>query len=403
MQFLREFALFRHLFLLFSLTALLWSHPVEEKIWPVNLTFFDYLVKNNIPTVLLTELGEEESGAVRTIFAHTAYFEQRDEESGRLIQSLIPISEEIQISLYEKTAGQYAVELVPIRYQSVAETLTFTIENSLLIDLQKMTGNSRVATELSSIFDDRIDFRRDFRKGDQVSVIYERKIRLGKTWGTVNVKSAFVETNKKRHYAFYREEDEGYYDEKGRPLAGMFLKYPLDFRRISSGYQPSGRSHPVLGYVRPHLGTDFVAPVGTPVKSVADGVVRFRGCQNGCDKGYGRLVVVQHKNGWETRYAHLKSFARIGQGSKVKQGQVVGYLGGSGLVTGPHLHFEVRKAGRTTNPLALKSVKQQGLKGKELDTFVAYAQRLRTDLDYVADSAQPGVTRLAALELPSGN
>lgn len=393
----------RHLLALLSVFALVWANPVEEKIWPVNQTFFDYLVKNQIPTTLLAELGDEEKGAVRTIFARTAYHEHRDEESGKLLQALIPISEELQISLCE-AGGKYTVALIPVRYQTVAETLTLTIENGVVVDLQKQTGNSRVATELSSIFDDRIDFRRDIRKGDQLSVIYERKVRLGKTWGTVNVKSAFVETNKKRNYAFYREEDEGYYDEKGRAMAGMFLKYPLDFRRISSGYQPSGRAHPVLGYVRPHLGTDFVAPVGTPIRSVADGVVRFRGCQNGCHTGYGRLVVIEHKNGWETRYAHLNGFARnVGQGTRVKQGQVVGYLGGSGLVSGPHLHFEVRKAGRTTNPLALKSIKQDGLKGKELETFIAHASRWRINLDYVADTAQPGVTRLAALELPSGN
>ena len=393
----------RHLVIFFVALFVAFAHPVEEKLWPQNQTFFDYLIKNDIPTTLLLDLEDEEAGAVKTIFAHTAYYEQRHEESGKLIQALIPIGEDIQISLHEQD-GAYYVALMPIRYNVVAETLTFNIDTSLQVDLQKLTGNSRVANELASIFDARIDFRRDIRKGDQVSVIYERKVRMGRTWGTVNIKSAFVETNKDRKYAFYRQEDEGYYDEKGHALAGMFLKYPLSaFRRISSGYQPSGRRHPVLGYVRPHLGTDFVAPVGTPVRSVADGVVRFRGCQNGCDKGYGRLVVIQHKNGWETRYAHLRGFARIGQGSRVKQGQVVGYLGGSGLVTGPHLHFEVRKAGRTTNPLALKSVKQKGLQGEELQTFIAQAAEWRTDLDYVALTAQPGVTRLAALVLPSSN
>ena len=386
----------------FLMVFSLFAHESQESLWPNNQTFFDYLQKHNISFGLYYELDDEKKSAVRTIFADTPFHELFHEESGELLQALIPISDDVQISLMRVEEG-FEVTLEPIRYVVIEESLTFMIENSLLIDLQRLTGNSRVASELTSIYDDRIDFRRDFRKGDQVSVIYERKVRNGKTWGSVHVKGAFIETNKRRHYAFFRDVDQGYYDDRGKALAGMFLKYPLSFSRISSHYRPSGRHHPVLGYTRPHLGTDFVAPVGTPIRSVADGVVRFRGCQTSCDKGYGRLVIIQHRNGWETRYAHLNSFARnVRQGTRVKQGQVIGTLGASGLVTGPHLHFEVRRAGRPTNPLGIRSVKQDGLSGDELSEFTVIAGRLRADLDYVAAMAQPGVTRLASLSpLPS--
>jgi murein DD-endopeptidase MepM/ murein hydrolase activator NlpD len=380
----------------------LWAHSLSEQSWPANQTFFDYLEKHDIPFGLYYDLDDELKSAVRTIFADTPFHELRHEESGELLQALIPINEDVQISLMQ-VDGTYEVSLEPIRYQVVEESLTFAIEVSLLVDLQRLTGNSKIASELTAIYDDRIDFRRDFRKGDRVSVIYERKVRSGQTWGSVHVKGAFVEAGRNRHYAFFREHDQGYYDNQGKALAGMFLKYPLGFTRISSHYRPSGRHHPVLGYTRPHLGTDFAAPSGTPIRSVADGVIRFRGCQSSCERGYGRLVIVQHRNGWETRYAHLKSFNRYARhGSRVKQGQVIGYVGSSGLSTGPHLHFEVRRAGRPTNPLGIRSVKQDGLSGEELTEFTLIAGRLRADLDYVAAMAEPGVVmRLASLEPPS--
>ncbi len=378
----------------------LWGHQVQESVWPANQTFFDYLEKHEIAFSLYYGLNDELKSSVRTIFADTPFHELYHEESGELLQALIPISEDVQISLMRVEEG-FEVSLEPIRYQVVEESLTFEIERSLLVDLQRLTGNSRVATELTTIYDDRIDFRRDFRQGDQVSVIYERKVRNGKTWGGVHIKGAFIETNKRRHYAFFRDLDQGYYDEEGKALAGMFIKYPLRFNRISSHFRPSGRTHPVYGYRRPHLGTDFAAPTGTPVRSTADGVVRFRGCQTSCDRGYGRLVIIEHRNGWETRYAHLSRYANIRQGSRVRQGQVIGYVGTSGVSTGPHLHYEVRRAGRPINPLSVRSVREDGLSGEELQEFTVIAGRIRADLDYVAATAQPGVVRLAGLELPS--
>lgn len=387
------------LFLIFAfLATALFSHTVEEKIWPLNQSFFDYLRKNNIPTTLLLELDEETLGSLKTIFAYTAYEEQRGEEN-ELLHAVIPIGEHALISLF-KADENYKVEIVPARYEEVTETLTVRIKSSLQQDIASITGNNKLSNELASIFNDKVDFRRDIRKDDALSVIYVRKVRMGKTWGSVHVKSAFLETNKRRHYAFFREEDESYYNEKGKALAGMFLKYPMTFKRISSGYQPMGRNHPVLGYVRPHLGTDFAASVGTPVKAVADGVVRFRGCQNSCASGYGKLVIIEHRNGYETRYAHLNSFAKtLRQGGTVKQGQVIAFSGETGIATGPHLHFELRKNGRTTNPLSIKSVSKDGLKGAELELFKLAAISSQRELDYIADAAKEGVVRLASLQI----
>ncbi|MDR0665519.1 MAG: peptidoglycan DD-metalloendopeptidase family protein [Helicobacteraceae bacterium] len=375
------------------------SNQVTEKTWATNLAFYDYLAANNIDSSLLADLDDETFGALKTILAETPYYEHRDEESDRLLHALIPIGDERQISLYYDKAA-YRVEIIPVRYYYVTETLNAELKNSLRYDLAQITGNGKLASELVSIFEAKIDFNRDLFKNDRVGAVYDRKIRLGRTWSAIIVKSAFIETRKKRHYAIYRSEDESYYDETGKTLANLFLKYPTQFRKITSEYLPNGRVHPLLGVIRPHLGVDFAAPKGTPVVSVADGVVRFRGCQKECDSGYGRLVIIEHKNGWESRYAHLNDFANsLTPGARVKQGQTIGFVGQSGTATGSHLHFEARKGGQTTNPLALRNVRQNGLEGKELEKFLAEAKELLVRLDYLADVAESGVTRITSARL----
>ncbi|MDY6844584.1 MAG: M23 family metallopeptidase, partial [Thermodesulfobacteriota bacterium] len=142
----------------------------------------------------------------------------------------------------------------------------------------------------------------------------------------------------------------GYYSPEGKSMKSAFLKSPLRFTRISSRYSLS-RRHPILGGLHPHLGIDYAAKTGTPVWSVADGVVQFVGWKG----GYGRQVVIKHKGGYKTYYAHFSRFARgIRKGVRVKQKQIVGYVGATGLATGPHLDFRVSKNGTFMNPLSVK-------------------------------------------------
>jgi murein DD-endopeptidase MepM/ murein hydrolase activator NlpD len=379
-------------------SSALFANLVSTQDWPVNRSFYDYLILNKIDPILISELDEDSYVAVRTILSGTTFYEHREEKTDRLLHALIPISEEQQISLYCNKDG-YRLEIVPVRYAIVRETLATRIQSSLQADLIGITGNSRLAHEITAIFDDRVDFRRDVQKNDPIGAIYLRKVRLGKTWGSVTVESAFIETNGKRRYAFYYPEDEGYYDEKGNALAGLFLKYPLKFIKITSEYQPAGRQHPIYGQLRPHLGVDFGASAGTPIYTVAEGVVRFAGCQRTCAEGYGKQVVIEHKNGWQSRYAHLQSFAsKITQGARVSQGQTIGYVGKTGVTTGYHLHFEMRRNGQTTNPLAIKNVRQDGLKGKDLSNFLALVEKRRGDLDYYADTAKTGVNRISLID-----
>lgn len=199
-----------------------------------------------------------------------------------------------------------------------------------------------------------IDFRRDLRSGDTYRVLYRRKFRPGNAGSSeVHVLAAEFVNRGRKHTAVYFEGADGeghYYDARGRSVSRSFLRYPLEFRRISSRFSKS-RMHPVLKVRRPHLGVDFAARTGTPVRSVGDGRVTHSGWKG----GYGRMVEVTHGTAMKTRYAHLRRYGPgIRRGVSVKKGQTIGYVGCSGLCTGPHLHFEMWQNDRYIDPLRAK-------------------------------------------------
>lgn len=190
------------------------------------------------------------------------------------------------------------------------------------------------------------------RNGDTFKVVVEELYRDNefKRYGNI-IAAEFV--NNGRIYRAYRFEHNGktgYYDDEGNALKRAFLKAPLSFRRISSGFS-KGRFHPVLKRYRPHHGIDYAAPAGTPVSAVGDGTVAFSGYKG----DYGKLVMIRHPNGYKTYYGHLSRIGKgISPGVKVGQGEVIGYVGSTGLATGPHLHYEMRVNGAPFNPLRLK-------------------------------------------------
>lgn len=370
--------------------SLLGSEVVQET-WQKNQTFLGFLEEHHIPASLYYGLNEDDQTLVASIYQDTEYHLLTD-DNGSLRQALIPIGEDLQISLNREEAG-YKVEILPVEYTEQEETVTFALEHSLMYDLKKITGNSKLAMEVMSIFNDRVDFRTDFRKGDRICVIFNRKVRLGKTWGAPDVVAAFVETRGRKNYAFYNDDDQSYYDEKAKPLQGMFLRHPLNYSRISSRFTYK-RWHPILKKYRPHYGVDYVAPYGSKIWTVADGRVAYVGKKG----GYGKIVIVQHKNGYRSEYAHLKGFPRgIRKGRYVKQGQTVGYLGNTGLSTGPHLHFGLWKSRSPVNPSKIKGIKKEGLQGEARKSFMARADQYVTDLAYMAETATGKVVRVADL------
>jgi len=202
----------------------------------------------------------------------------------------------------------------------------------------------KIADKMAETFSTSLDFREDLRRGDTFSVIYTVNYRNGEPVSTGELLAAeFVNAGKVHRAVLYRDPagHESYYTPEGESLKKGFLRSPLEFSRVTSNFS-SSRMHPVLGYARAHTGVDFGAPTGTRVKATGDATVEFAGRKG----GYGNLVILRHQNGYETYYGHLSAFAPgIRPGRAVSQGDVIAYVGATGIATGPHLHYEVRIAG----------------------------------------------------------
>lgn len=231
-----------------------------------------------------------------------------------------------------------------------------------------------LALSLVRVLGHQIDFQRDIQPGDRFMILFERlRDNDGDLLGHGRVLQAELVLSGQR-LAFWRHEMRDgtteWFDASGRSLRRSFLRTPLDGARVSSGFGP--RSHPVLGFTRMHAGTDFAAPAGTPIFAAADGTVQSARTEG----GYGRMVRLRHAGGVETRYAHMSSFARgIAPGRRVRQGDVIGRVGSTGLSTGPHLHYEVAMGGKAVNP-ATQTTRSVQLAGRELSSFLAARRTL---------------------------
>lgn len=235
----------------------------------------------------------------------------------------------------------------------VIDTASGVINSSLWNALVDNGDDPNLANELSEIYAWTIDFF-GIQKGDSYKVVYERRLVDGENIGIGRVLAANMNHHGKDIHAFYfvQNEQGDYYDDEANSLRRAFLKAPLKFKRISSGFTHS-RMHPILKIRRPHLGVDYAAERGTPVVSIGDGVVVFAKWDNG---GGGRAVKIKHNGTYTTLYMHLSKYgAGIKGGARVKQGQIVGYVGSSGLATGPHLDFRVYRNGQATDPTKLES------------------------------------------------
>jgi murein DD-endopeptidase MepM/ murein hydrolase activator NlpD len=206
----------------------------------------------------------------------------------------------------------------------------------------------RLVMDMAGIFEWDIDFIQDVRDGDQFSVIYEELWRDGVKLRDGDVVAAeFINQGKTYRAARFRDSDGrvDYFTPEGRSLRKAFIRAPLNFTRISSNFNPN-RRHPLLNTIRAHQGVDYAAPTGTPVRAAGTGKVSFRGVQG----GYGNVLILQHGGNVTTLYGHLSRFANARVGARVQQGEIIGYVGMTGLATGPHLHYEYRVNGVHRNP-----------------------------------------------------
>jgi murein DD-endopeptidase MepM/ murein hydrolase activator NlpD len=213
------------------------------------------------------------------------------------------------------------------------------------------------------------------RKGDHVAIKYTQRIRMGQYYGTPTIHAALVEVKNKQTYIFKNEIDGIYYDQNGRNLTSFFMKTPVNYTRISDRFTYK-RWHPVLKRYRAHLGVDYAAPTGRPIVAAASGKVIFRGVKG----GYGKTVEIRHEGNYKSLYAHMSRYSKVRSGQWVKQGTVIGYVGSTGVSTGPHLHFGLYKNGRAINPANIIKVTKNELKGKDKQKFIAYAKELSQDL-----------------------
>ncbi len=243
----------------------------------------------------------------------------------------------------------------------------------------------RIASEMAEVFSGDIDFHRDLRKGDHFSVVYEAFYFQGQLIRSGRLLAAEFTNEGKNHQAIYFKDPQGrdgYYSPNGDSLRRAFLKSPMPFSRISSGFT-SSRFHPVLQLWRSHKGVDYAAPTGAPVRAVADGAVSFAGRQG----GYGNLIVVNHQGPYSTAYGHLSKFGKgIKRGARTSQGQVIGHVGATGLASGPHLHYEFRVDGAQKNPLTVKLPNSLPLDSRYKPQFAAYAKPYGVRLDMLRSS-----------------
>ena len=254
-----------------------------------------------------------------------------------------------------------------------------TIKSSLFASAAKSGVSDQLVLQLASIFKWNIDFSRDLQEGDKFSLIYEEKHIAGKKFSNGGILAAAFEIGDTRYTAIRDTDSEGnisYYSVNGDSLKRAFLRSPVEFSRISSQFSKK-RFHPILKKWRAHNGVDYAASRGTPVTATADGIVTFKGRKG----GYGRAVIIQHGKKYQTLYGHLNSYSKkIKSGGRIKQGQVLGYVGSSGLASGPHLHYEFRVNGIHKNPLTVKVPRALPIAGGKREKFLRTAKLMNTRL-----------------------
>ncbi len=291
--------------------------------------------------------------------------------------------------------GRWAAQTSTAAYGTEQRLASGSITATLFGATDEAGIPDSVAMQIADIFSTDIDFHRELRRGDTFSVVYESLTADGQPvpWneGAGRVLAAeFVNAGRVHHAVWFTRADGrgGYYGADGRSLRRSFLASPMEFSRVTSGF--AMRFHPVLRTRRPHLGVDYGAPVGTPVRTVADGVVAFSGWQN----GYGKVIEIDHGNGKTTLYAHL-SRHDVRKGQRVQQGQRVGAVGMTGMTTGPHLHFEFRVNGTHQDPLRIaKSSEAVLLDAASRPSFEAVVQQVRGKLELAESlNAQAVATR----------
>ena len=276
---------------------------------------------------------------------------KKNEEGNSVVNILYPVSNTLSVEI-RKNKDIFFIKENIVKLYKKEVVVKNTIKNNLYSAAIDSKIEPNIIIEFARIYGFEIDFQRDIRKGDTFEIYYEKFIDDNgavKDTGKILYASMFVNNKEINLYNFKYKNENGYYDLNGRSIVKSLMKTPINGARLSSSF--GNRKHPILGYTKLHTGTDFAAPSGTPIMASGSGTVtRSRWCGGG-----GNCVKIKHNSTYETIYAHMKSFAKgIREGKKVKQGQIIGYVGSTGMSTGPHLHYEVVVNGKKVNSQKLK-------------------------------------------------
>jgi murein DD-endopeptidase MepM/ murein hydrolase activator NlpD len=352
-----------------------------------NQTITQVLVSEGIPVEMVHEIVD----AARPVYdlakvkAEQLYYLCFTQD-GKFSNFRYPVDDERYLTVYHDAGENRMVPVMKnFRYETRLENVSAEIESSLFASVIGIGERDQLALDLADIFGSDIDFYTDLQKGDSFRVRIEKKYLDGQfsKYGAI---LAADFTNQQKVLTGIRFEDEhgkpAYYAPDGKALKKSFLKSPLKFGRITSRFS-AARRHPILKIVRPHLGVDYAAPMGTPVQAVAAGVVTGAGRSG----GNGKMVQIRHSGGYETMYLHLSRIA-VKSGARVAQGEVIGNVGSTGLSTGPHLDFRIRQKGKAINPAKVIFPPGAPVPDAQFARFAALRDTMMNELRLTVDDSK---------------
>ncbi len=334
-----------------------------------------FKVRNEDIKIISFKLKQKKLASIYSGRKLSLILKKIDEKTNTVVNLLYPLNNTLSIEV-RKIQDNFIVSERILKLNKKEIVVKNIIKNNLYSSAIEKKIEPNIIIEFARVFGFEVDFQRDIRKGDWFEIYYEKfeddngKVR---DTGKIIYASMFVNGEEINLYNFKYNNHEEYYDIKGKSITKSLMKTPINGARLSSSF--GMRKHPILGYNKMHRGTDFAAPSGTPIMASGSGTVtRARWCGGG-----GNCVKIKHNSTYETIYAHMKSFAKgVKEGRKVKQGQIIGYVGSTGLSTGPHLHYEVIVNGKKVNSQKLKLPSGKTLRGKEREEFEL--ERIKIDL-----------------------
>ena len=334
-----------------------------------------YSIQSKDINLISTELKRKKLSNIYSGRKLSLIYKKQKNGQNTVVNLVYPLTNTSSIEI-RKNQGNFTIKENILRLYKKEVVVKNIIKNNLYSSAVESGVEPNIIVEFARIFGFEVDFQRDIRKGDWFEILYEKfeddnnKVR---DTGKIIYASMYVNGEEINLYNFKYKNDEEYYDIKGKSITKSLMKTPINGARLSSSF--GMRKHPILGYNKMHRGTDFAAPSGTPIMASGSGTVtRARWCGGG-----GNCVKIKHNSKYETVYAHMKSFAKgIKEGRKVKQGQIIGYVGSTGMSTGPHLHYEVIVNGKKVNSQRLKLPSGKILKGDGREMFEL--ERIKIDL-----------------------